>query len=702
MSAHADKVDDILGHLDPDMIREEWVKVAMGLKAQFSEAEGWDLFNGWSSRGKRYCESDARDTWRSINAAGGVTFGTVVSMAQNAGWTADNSPKKATKQKPKAPTLAEWNQAAPATADHPYLKRKGAAGAAELLHAREDDGSFPRDNASDNSLLRVREDDGALLVPMMSRDGSVQSVQAISADGGKMFASGMAAKGARLILGSLEGTDQAFIAEGLATGWSVYAATGKPVVVAFSAGQITAIAGDLVKAYRGCQWVVAADAGDTGIDAAKRAADLHGCLFAAPESGDWNDQALDGVDIAREISEQVEGQKAPDLDAFRVDVLSNPRPPDFVVRDYLPRRHVTLLTGHGGSGKSTLALQIAAALVHGKTGFLGVARRGRALFLSAEDEGATLIWRLKKVCEHMEIDRKRMADDLLLMDVTSDGILFQEARDPELHIQVGRVAPLYERLDKYLERQREQGKPVDLVVVDNASDCFSANENDRRLVRGFIQELRRLAAKHNLSILLLGHINKANATAGKARESYSGSTGWHNSVRSRLALTVSESDPDTAKLEQEKNQFGPLADAVTLTQDDGIWIHGGEPTKRQAESQALIQKAEQSQRERDEAAVLAAMRERIELGDTINPAPQTPTSAWRTLTSNGALPEGFQEKKADQQRFNATLTRLEKKGIIVREEYRHHYKTCRRWRIVDAGLSESASIRHYPPVSASE
>jgi putative DNA primase/helicase len=688
--SNRDQVDSMLASLDPNMSRDDWVTVAMALKALYPGDDGWNLFNRWSSGGDTYSEGAARDTWKSVSQTGGRGFGTLVMMAKDAGWTPEygsfgpdvtallrnNKAKANNKAKVKSPTLAEWDQGKPATPDHPYLVRKGAGGAAELL--------------------RVRVRDGALLVPMMSRDGSIQSVQAISADGEKMFAAGMTAKGARLVLGKLTAdTRQGLIAEGLATGWSVHEATGQPVVVAFSAGAIPDVAGDLVASYGGCRWVIAADAGKTGLSAAAKAADLHGCLVAAPATGDWNDQALGGAAIAAQIAEQV--QRPTGIESRRVDLLASPVAPDYVVPAYLPRRQVTLLTGHGGSGKSTLALQLAVALVHGRTGFLGVQRRGRALFLSAEDDGQTVTWRLRIICDQMNVDRGCLEEaGLVSLDLSDDGVLFHEERDAALGVQVGRTTALYRQIDAYLGRQR-----FDLVVIDNASDCFAASENDRQLVRGFVQSLRRLAAKHDLAVLLLAHVNKQ--TAGRyakaTSESYSGSTAWHNSVRSRMTFTVSDDDPDAATLVHGKNQFGPLADPVQLTRHEGVWVHVGTPTRAQADVTALLAKEAERQHTADEEAVLKAVRERIDLGDDLNPAPHTSASAWKVLVANGALPGGFESRKADQQRFNAALTRLEKSGRLVREQYRHNYKSSTRWRVVDGA---SADIRRYPPVSAGE
>lgn len=78
-------VEDMLGFLDPGMPRDQWVTVAMAIKAEFGEA-GFDAWDAWSQGGDSYDKSGAATTWRSISAAGGVGLGTLVHLASAAGW----------------------------------------------------------------------------------------------------------------------------------------------------------------------------------------------------------------------------------------------------------------------------------------------------------------------------------------------------------------------------------------------------------------------------------------------------------------------------------------------------------------------------------------------------------------------------------------------------------------------------------------
>jgi RecA-family ATPase len=105
---------------------------------------------------------------------------------------------------------------------------------------------------------------------------------------------------------------------------------------------------------------------------------------------------------------------------------------------------------------------------------------------------------------------------------------------------------------------------IDLVIIDNASDVYGANEIHRASVRDFITSLKRLTAhRPDSAVLLLGHASRAAAHAQKKGALYSGSTAWHNSVRSRWELSVENIEDDEPAgdrrriLRCAKSNYGP-------------------------------------------------------------------------------------------------------------------------------------------------
>ncbi len=110
---------------------------------------------------------------------------------------------------------------------------------------------------------------------------------------------------------------------------------------------------------------------------------------------------------------------------------------------------------------------------------------------------------------------------------------------------------------------------ADAILIDNASDTFGGNENGRAEVKKFVRLLaQEIARKNDAGLMLLAHVDKASAKFGAKGNSYSGSTAWHNSARSRLALL---DENGALELRHEKANFSACASPVTLTRNpDGV------------------------------------------------------------------------------------------------------------------------------------
>lgn len=76
-----------LAYLNPDMPRPEWLKVGMALKAGLGEA-GRSLWVGWSKDGSKHVSGEPDRLWAGFNKSG-VGLGSIVWMAEQAGWTRD-------------------------------------------------------------------------------------------------------------------------------------------------------------------------------------------------------------------------------------------------------------------------------------------------------------------------------------------------------------------------------------------------------------------------------------------------------------------------------------------------------------------------------------------------------------------------------------------------------------------------------------
>ena len=354
-------------------------------------------------------------------------------------------------------------------------------------------------------------------------------------------------------------------------------------------------------------------------------------------------------------------------------------PPAFVVEGLIPVGHVTLLGAHGGAGKSQLALIIAAHCAAGRNwAGLQVARR-RSAFVSLEDGGPLILYRLKRIVETYGLDAARVEQGLMILD-GSDG---QAALATEVNMMGTRqIMPTAS-----LEEMREMVADAGLIVIDNASDAFDGAENDRRQVRGFVRMLAQLARDNDGAVLLLAHIDKAAAKFGAAGNSYSGSTAWHNSARSRLAMVQTDAG---LELRQEKLNLGRKSPAIELAwSDDGVLIPSRTGPDNNREAQLSAEAAT------DDTRVLSAIDAAIAAGADVPIARTGPATTLGLLRTVPELGNAY-NSRAGKERFWGAMSRLQRSGKIAREPYRDAYRNAReRWVRTNAVPADESGVRQF-------
>ena len=152
-------------------------------------------------------------------------------------------------------------QASPAQANHPYLVKKGVQ-----AHG-----------------IKVFGDN--LLIALRDTGGKLHSLQTIGPDGDKRFHPGGRIAGCYFGIG--KPADLLVIAEGFATGASIHEATGHAVAVAFTAGNLLAVAQALRAKFPTLRLIVAADDdwktdGNPGMTKAREATEAIGGMLAVP------------------------------------------------------------------------------------------------------------------------------------------------------------------------------------------------------------------------------------------------------------------------------------------------------------------------------------------------------------------------------------------------------------------------------------
>ncbi|HEX3945336.1 MAG TPA: AAA family ATPase, partial [Rhizomicrobium sp.] len=237
-----------------------------------------------------------------------------------------------------------------------------------------------------------------------------------------------------------------------------------------------------------------------------------------------------------------------------------------VVEGLVPKRAVTGLSGDGGTGKSLLALQLAVAIQRG-TNWLGrvVFERGPVLYLSAEDDLKEVHRRLYAILAGEQATFTELAGLHIVPLVGEESILGKPDSD-------GSVSPT--ALFHALESRIKTLRPV-LVILDTLSDVFGGDENIRVQSRQFVSLFRRLCVRFDTTVLLLAHPSLYGINSGSGT---SGSTGWSNSLRSRLYLERvkgkdnSEDDPDARILRCKKANYGPTGTEIHLRWQRGTFV----------------------------------------------------------------------------------------------------------------------------------
>lgn len=337
---------------------------------------------------------------------------------------------------------------------------------------------------------------------------------------------------------------------------------------------------------------------------------------------------FDVVDVpARPQEAPQRGQEGPKTGAplpvplVWADMPEEPPEPQFVIPGWLPLNVVTLLAAHGGTGKSFLSLWIALCLATGRHPFIDgySLQRVKVMLYSAEDDLAVMHWRLSRYMQILGIDPAALDGWLLVLDATeSNNVLFVgDERRPE-----GRTTASFE----WVQAQCAAFGAT-LLIFDNASDAYDGPENDRAKVRQFLSALKRVAP----AVLLLSHVDAASSMAdpGDAK-GYSGSTAWHNSVRSRWFMARVK-DSDDVALTLPKSNYGRSGSEVLIR-----WS--------QAERVFRVLSAREGRASAiDNRHLLLDLFRQVtdEMGETISPATNTAASTFNRIKDLEGFPRGL-------------------------------------------------------------
>lgn len=334
----------------------------------------------------------------------------------------------------------------------------------------------------------------------------------------------------------------------------------------------------------------------------------------------------------------------------------DPQPPRMIIDDWLPCGYATLIAGHGGAGKSYIALYLAVCIALGVDFFgLGASRR-RVLYLSCEDRTDVLHWRLARICAHLGVGIDDLAGHLDIVDLVGwDATLWERTAAG------GATRGPFNLVAETIRSRRSE-----VVFVDGVADTFGGNENDRGDAKRFVNALVGLIPPDSGAVVLIHHVNKLSAGSATT-EGYSGSTGWHNSVRARWYLyqEIEQTDEGSDRtgrllLDLQKSNLGRADQSMVFQWNGGAHLFVGEL----AAGKSAVERHFRDQDELD--GIVAAIREVEAGGGYVPAAQQGQRTGYQVLSVANSFPESLKPKPA-KRRFWRHIETL-RRDRIVRED----------------------------------
>jgi len=397
-----------------------------------------------------------------------------------------------------------WESAQLASDDHPYIKRKGIT----------------------NPGWRIAPD-GRLIAPMMI-DGEIRSLQYIDSDGSKMFLKGGQAGGAWWSIGPdyTKGDGRIYFAEGIATAASIFEATGKPVVVTYSAGNMSAV----IQAVRVSvgplrDLVIVADHDESGVG--KREADKAALLAGASvimtdSQGDANDFAQAGGDLAG-LLEPVESMTAATerLDVVFADNLGDEfTPPDELVEGLLTVGASSVVYGDSNSGKTFFVLDMAAAIARGAEWMGRKTEPGLVIYLATEAPSSIRT----RIQTYQKYHNCKLPNFAIVQTPVNFHRDSKDAKD---------IVLMVEEVEKAL------GKKARLIVGDTLARISSgANENSGDDMGPIMEQFDYLSRKSGAHVCIIHHNGK---------DAAKGARGW-SGIRAHIDTEIELKDENNTRI----------------------------------------------------------------------------------------------------------------------------------------------------------
>lgn len=290
-----EKINLCLSYIDPNMSREDWVRIGFALCHELGP-NGYAIFDNWSQKGSNYDEKSCQTTWKSIlrnSAKSGFSFGTLYHYARQNGMRAEDL-KNLNSAAPSDPEVIkrarkerdEFNRKLQAeSARKAKFAQQLALRRWNLANAIDQNTSHPYlSKKKIRNSLAARIYKGWLQIPAFNKMGELTTLQSISPDCKKIIIKDSVISGSSLSLGGNPENKKLpiLLCEGWATGETLQAASrlnfseigGLQVVVSFNSNNLSHIAANIREKYPERTIILCADNDaknkvNTGLEKAK-------------------------------------------------------------------------------------------------------------------------------------------------------------------------------------------------------------------------------------------------------------------------------------------------------------------------------------------------------------------------------------------------------------------------------------------------
>jgi len=235
------------------------------------------------------------------------------------------------------------------------------------------------------------------------------------------------------------------------------------------------------------------------------------------------------------------------------------KPIDWLVKDLIPEKGITILGGDVGSLKTYFSIYLGLCCVSGKKVLdIFEAKKIKVLYIDEENRERTIKDRLKKLLKGLNIK--------------------------EENLQMGFLISSGMKLDKIkkggkLEKMIINFKP-NLIIVDSMVRVFDGEENSSSDVKKIFDKIKPLI-EHDTSWLLLHHTRKTNTI--KVKDDLRGSSDF--GAFADIILMINKVEKNAYTLNQPKNRLQQATEPIKInvvdTNDGGLKIiYSGEGIKK--------------------------------------------------------------------------------------------------------------------------